>query len=62
MMVKRTFCPFKNYFIHGIDFKIFNEWGNLIFTSTDPEIQWTGKDNSGKDVADGSYYYHCTLL
>ncbi len=56
------FVPLKNYFIHGIDFKIFNEWGNLIFTSTDPEIQWTGKDNSGKDVADGSYYYHCTLF
>lgn len=55
------FVPLKNYFIHGIEFKIFNEWGNLIYTTNDPKINWNGKDMAGKDVGDGSYYYHCTL-
>ena len=55
------FVPLKNYFIHTIEMRIFNEWGNLIYTTNDPKINWNGKDMAGKDVGDGSYYYHCTL-
>ncbi|MBK7009273.1 MAG: gliding motility-associated C-terminal domain-containing protein [Saprospiraceae bacterium] len=41
--------------------KIFNEWGVRVFTTTLPQILWNGKDEQGKNLADGSYYYHCTV-
>ena len=56
-----VFKPMKNYFIHSIDMKIFNEWGVRVFTTTLPQILWNGKDEQGKNLADGSYYYHCTV-
>jgi gliding motility-associated-like protein len=56
-----VFRPMKNYFIHSIDMKIFNEWGGRVFSTTLPQIMWNGKDEQGKDLADGSYYYHCTV-
>jgi gliding motility-associated-like protein len=36
--------------------EIFNRWGTLIFTSTDPFIGWDGKEN-GKKCAQGTYAY-----
>ena len=40
---------------------IFNRWGDVIFTSEDPQTVWTGQVNSGKYfVADGIYLYHIT--
>ena len=36
------FLPFR--FVERIDIKIFNNWGNLVFETTDPFIRWEGKD------------------
>lgn len=54
-----TFHPFHPYrFVPKIEMKIFNRWGELVFETEDPEINWNGKvNNSGKDCNDGVYLY-----
>lgn len=48
--------------INRIDLTIFNRWGNVVFKTDKPEIQWNGKVmGSGPDVADGSYFYVCEV-
>lgn len=36
---------------------IFNRWGEILFTSTDPEQGWTGSDPNGKTAPQGVYSY-----
>ncbi|MCB0645744.1 MAG: gliding motility-associated C-terminal domain-containing protein [Saprospiraceae bacterium] len=52
-----VFKPIKNYFIASVEMKIFNDWGNLIFETTDPAINWTAEN-----VATGTYYYTCRVF
>jgi len=51
--------PYRSRFIETIDFKVFNRWGQVIFTTLDPEINWNGSNQSGKNVSDGVYFYTC---
>jgi hypothetical protein len=37
---------------------ILNRWGNVVYEYTDPLGSWNGKNQNGKTVEDGSYYYH----
>ncbi len=53
--------PMKNFFIQSIDFKLFNEWGNKIFETNNPQINWTAKTKNGNEVAQGTYYYTYVL-
>lgn len=57
------FTPILPYrFIDHIDIKIFDSWGNLVYTASDPMINWDGIDAStGKNAAEGVYYYTCTV-
>jgi len=56
------FIPFPYRFIDRIEINIFNVWGELVFTSEDPDINWDGTNLQGKDVADGIYYYTCKVF
>jgi gliding motility-associated-like protein len=42
-----------------ISILIYNRWGNVIFEmeSDNGNIEWDGKYQSGKDAADGTYFY-----
>ena len=52
--------PYKN--VLDIDLKIFNRWGNLVFETTDKNINWDGKNKFSKgECPDGVYYYTCTV-
>jgi gliding motility-associated-like protein len=52
------FTPFKPYrFVKKIEMKIFNRWGEEVFTTEDPDINWDGKDQKGKEVSEGVYVY-----
>ncbi len=53
------FKPLRARFIESIDFKVFNRWGQVVFTTSDPQINWNGTNKSGKDVSDGVYFYTC---
>jgi gliding motility-associated-like protein len=55
------FRPIKNFFIDRVEFKVYNIWGNLVFETTDPEINWDGRNLRGDDLSEGSYFYICTI-
>lgn len=49
-------------FIDRIDLKIYSRWGNLIYETTNPKIEWDGKSKqANKLVSDGVYYYVCDV-
>ena len=45
----------------GAVVEVYNEWGNLVFSTNDYSEPWDGKDKNGKQVAAGTYYYIITL-
>lgn len=61
--INDVFIPILPYkFIDSIEFVIYNRWGNEVFRTSDPMINWDGKDQeTGKDVVDGVYFYACRV-
>lgn len=54
------FLPYK--FVESIHLQVFNRWGNLVFETTDPDINWDGTYlNSGEPLSDGTYFYICDI-
>jgi gliding motility-associated-like protein len=52
--------PFK--FVERVDFKLFNRWGQLLFQTDDPMINWDGTiQENGKKVVEGVYFYACRV-
>ena len=51
------FTPRVNRFIASIDMEVYNKWGQIVFSTDDPAINWDGTNTGGKELADGSYYY-----
>lgn len=57
-----TYTPFPFWrFIDRIDMQIFNSWGNLVFRTTDPAINWSGVNLDGNELAEGTYFYVCKV-
>ncbi len=56
------FIPFPYRFIDHIELEIFDRWGVLVFETTDPAINWDGKNKQGKDLADGVFFYKCKVF
>jgi len=49
--------------VESIGLVVFNRWGNTVFETTNPEIEWDGKNQeNGKDCADGTYFYVCDVF
>lgn len=43
--------------------RIFNRWGNVVFETTDPMINWDGKhQHTNQDCAEGVYFYVCDVF
>lgn len=57
-----TFVPRNNRFIESITLEVYNRWGQLVFETNDPQINWDGTNQSGKELADGVYYYTCQVI
>ncbi|MBI4647986.1 MAG: gliding motility-associated C-terminal domain-containing protein [Bacteroidia bacterium] len=56
------FKPGEYYFVEKIDMKIFNRWGQLVFMTDNPDINWDGKHiDTHKFVPNGIYYYICDV-
>ncbi len=56
------FVPRVNRFIDEIDLKVYNRWGNLVYETTDPSINWDGNTSGGAQLAEGVYYYTCRVV
>lgn len=49
-------------FVEQIDMKIYNRWGNLVFETKNPDINWNGNDyKTNKPLYTGVYYYICDV-
>jgi len=48
----RVFC-----FVERIELKMFNRWGQLVFQTADPALNWDGTNLSGEALPSGTYYY-----
>lgn len=57
-----VFVPRQNKFVSQVDFVVLNKWGNQVFETTDPELNWSGKTNTGEDLIQGTYYYTCRVF
>lgn len=55
------FIPLPYRYVESIDIRIYNRWGNELFHSTDPDINWNGKNQQNKQLPDGVYYYVCQV-
>lgn len=54
--------PFPYNLVEKIDLKIFSRWGNTVFETQDPDINWDGKHfKTNKLVSAGVYYYICDV-
>ncbi len=56
------FIPRLNRFIDRVDFKVFNRWGQKVFETQDPELNWNGENMSGKELSEGTYFYTCVVF
>ena len=62
-MVKTiSFRPFTFCFVDRVEFKIFNRWGQLVWKTENPNLNWDGTNLKGKDLSEGVYYYTCRVL
>ncbi|MCC7503164.1 MAG: gliding motility-associated C-terminal domain-containing protein [Flavobacteriales bacterium] len=60
--VNDFFIPFPYRGVKEIDLKIYNRWGNLVFSTQDPAILWDGTNQSSKvQVPESVYYYTCLV-
>jgi gliding motility-associated-like protein len=49
-------------YIDKIDMKIYSRWGNLVYETTNPHIEWDGKSKQTKKLLEpGVYYYTCDV-
>ncbi len=56
------FRPFSYTSVEKINLKIFNRWGRIVFKTSDPDINWDGKDQkSKKECSPGVYFYVCDV-
>jgi len=52
-----------NDVIQKVDMKIFNRWGQLVYETDDPAINWDGSyRKTGTRVPTGVYYYICDVF
>lgn len=57
------FTPFPGWrFVERVQFQVFNRWGNLVFETTDPALNWDGRDSKGQALSEGTYFYLCKLF
>ena len=44
----------------SVDFRVFNRWGEQVWHTADPQLDWDGTHGTtGSICADGTYHYTC---
>jgi gliding motility-associated-like protein len=60
--VNELFIPYPYCFIESIDITVFNRWGEMVYRTNDPNINWDGNNLNGKPLPSGTYYYTCKVF
>jgi len=54
--------PFPYKYIEGIKIVIYNRWGQTVFKSNNPNVNWDGRHNLTKlKCSEGVYFYTCVV-
>lgn len=61
-MQNDLFIPTRNCFIAEVQFQVFNRWGDLVFETKDPALNWNGTNTSGDALTQGTYFYRCQVF
>lgn len=48
-------------YVKEVDMRLYNRWGEEIYTETDPALGWNGNNLEGVIMPNGTYYYVCTV-
>ena len=56
-----VYKPIRSRYISKVNFKVFNRWGQLVFETENPDLNWDGKLNKGDDLNQSTYYYTCYI-
>ena len=60
--INDKFRPYPYTSVDRIELRIFNRWGRTVFETTDPEINWDGRNSdTNTDCSDGAYFYVCDV-
>ena len=60
--INDLFVPVSTDYVDKLDIQIFNRWGNLVFQTSDKQINWDGKDmNTKLECPEGVYFYVCEI-
>jgi gliding motility-associated-like protein len=61
--INDLYVPMPGYrFIESIELHVYNRWGQEVFNTTNPDINWDGVDAySHRQLPDGVYYYICSV-
>ncbi|HTA26850.1 MAG TPA: gliding motility-associated C-terminal domain-containing protein [Bacteroidia bacterium] len=61
--INSLFTPLEPFrYVQSIDINIYNRWGQVMFHTTNPKIDWNGTDeHSNQPCPDGVYYYICQV-
>ena len=56
--INDSFSFEENNAITEFSVKIFNRWGSLVYSWTDPKFKWNGLSYDGDNLTQGVYYYY----
>jgi len=51
------YLDFSDFYLSKLSFNVYNRWGNLVFTSNEIKLKWSGINNNNLPLIDGVYYY-----
>lgn len=56
------FQPFPYANVEKVDFTVYDRWGRRMFHTTDPDLNWDGRNQNTKRLcSNGIYYYVCDV-
>jgi gliding motility-associated-like protein len=56
------FKPYPFLFVQSVEMEVFNKWGELVFQTKDPNINWDGSNLKGDELVPSTYYYKCKVF
>lgn len=56
------FKPFPYCFVDQVSFRVFNRWGQLVWETNNPDLNWNGNNLGGNALPSGVYYYTCQVF